>query len=161
MGRLFDAVSAICGICLRATYEGQAAIELEMLADSGEVGEYEWPFFPNPDETPLAIDPAPVIRAVARDVQAGVDVSTIAARFHNTVARMVAEVCNKLREQTGLNEVALSGGVWQNVLLLERTLNLLQKSGFTVYTHRLVPPNDGGLSLGQAAIANARLRQNK
>ncbi len=160
MGRLFDAVSALCGICLEATYEGQAAIELEMLADPAAEEAYDWPL---PDEVapwPWAIDPAPLIRAVVADVRAGEDVARIAARFHNAVARMVVDVCRRLRARTGLSEVALSGGVWQNVFLLERTLTGLEAAGFTVYTHRLVPPNDGGLALGQAAVANARLRGN-
>jgi len=157
MGRLFDAISALCGVCLEATYEGQAAIELEMLADPAEDGAYEWPLPDAAGDGPWAIDPAPVVRAVVADVRKGVEVATIAARFHNAVAAMVAEMCQRLRTATGLNEVALSGGVWQNVMLLERTLARLEAAGFTVYTHHLVPPNDGGLALGQAAVANARL----
>ncbi len=157
MGRLFDAISALCGICLEATYEGQAAIELEMLADPAEDDAYEWPLPDAAGDGPWAIDPAPVVRAVVAEVRKGVEVATIAARFHNAVAAMVAEMCRRLRTATGLNEVALSGGVWQNVLLLERTLARLEAAGFTVYTHHLVPPNDGGLALGQAAVANAQL----
>jgi hydrogenase maturation protein HypF len=157
MGRLFDAISALCGVCLKATYEGQAAIELEMLADPTEEDIYEWPLPDITDETPWMVDPAPVIQAVVSDVQKGVRVATIAARFHNTVAAMVAEVCQRLRAVTGLNEVALSGGVWQNVMLLERTLTQLEAAGFRVYTHRLVPPNDGGLALGQAVVAHYRI----
>jgi hydrogenase maturation protein HypF len=82
-----------------------------------------------------------------------VPIGVIAARFHNGVAAMVRDVCLRLREASGLNEVALSGGVFQNVVLLERTVALLREAGFTVYTHRLVPPNDAGISLGQAVIA--------
>ena len=157
MGRLFDAVSALCGICLKATYEGQAAIELEMLADPAEEDAYEWPLPDITEESPWTVDPAPVIQAIVSDVRKGVRVATIAARFHNTVATMVAEVCQRLRAVTGLNEVALSGGVWQNVMLLERTLARLEGAGFKVYTHRLVPPNDGGLALGQAVVAHYRI----
>lgn len=161
MGRLFDAISALCGICLEATYEGQAAIELEMLADPAEDGAYEWPLPDAAGDSPWAIDPAPIVRAVVRDVQKGTEVATIAARFHHAVAAMVTEICQRLRAVTGLNEVALSGGVWQNVMLLERTLTRLEAIGFTVYTHRLVPPNDGGLALGQAVIANQRIRKQR
>jgi hydrogenase maturation protein HypF len=105
------------------------------------------------------IDPAPTWAALLADRRAGIDTSRIAARFHNGVARLVSAVCRRLRNERGLNEVVLSGGVWQNVTLLRRTLALLENDGFTVYTHRLVPPNDGGLALGQAAIAHFRLVQ--
>ncbi|HEY63653.1 MAG TPA: carbamoyltransferase HypF [Caldilineae bacterium] len=161
MGRLFDAVSALCGICQMATYEGQAAIELEMLANLEEEEAYDWSLPDGAEAMPWIIDPAPVIRAVVSDIIAGVDPSIIAARFHNAVARMIVGVCRRLREATGIEEVALSGGVWQNALLLERTLAHLKSAGFTVHTHRLVPPNDGGLSLGQAAVANARMEEDE
>jgi hydrogenase maturation protein HypF len=158
VGRLFDAVAAIAGVRQAVTYEAQAAIELEMLVDDQERGAYdEWELY-NSDTTPeariLQIAAAPIIRAVVSDVGAGTPVSVVAARFHNGVAAMVAQVCQVLRDETQLNEVALSGGVWQNVTLLAKTLELLHGCGFTVYTHRLVPPNDGGLALGQAAVAN-------
>jgi hydrogenase maturation protein HypF len=113
------------------------------------------------DPSHWVLDPAPVIRAVVADVQAGVPVPVIAARFHNAVADLVCAVCVRLRQETGLNEVALSGGVWQNVTLLGKTLDRLAAAGFVVYTHRRVPPNDGGLSLGQAVIANAGVRGGK
>ena len=101
------------------------------------------------------VETAPLIRAVVDEVRAGVPVSIISARFHNTIAAMVRDVCIAIRDERGLDEVALSGGVWQNVTLLRRTLDLLRAAGFTVYTHRIVPPNDGGLALGQAVIAIA------
>jgi hydrogenase maturation protein HypF len=160
MGRLFDAVSAIAGVSQSVTYEAQAAIELEMLVDLHERGAYEWASRPSEatsDNSALAIVAAPVIEAVVADVQAGTPVSVIAARFHNGVAAMVSDVCQELRDQTCLNEIALSGGVWQNVTLLAKTLKLLQADGFIVYTHRVVPPNDGGLALGQAAVATFQL----
>jgi hydrogenase maturation protein HypF len=156
MGRLFDAVAAIAGVRQVVTYEAQAAIELEMLVVEDERGAYDWELATRDEAEALGIGAGPVIRAVAADVQAGIPVGVIAARFHNSVAQMVAQVCEGLRDQTGLKGVALSGGVWQNVTLLAKTQDLLHAAGFKVYTHRLVPPNDGGLALGQAAIANFR-----
>ncbi|HRO90019.1 MAG TPA: carbamoyltransferase HypF, partial [Promineifilum sp.] len=88
-----------------------------------------------------------------------VDIGRISARFHNGVAQMTRDVCGHLRDEHGLNEIVLSGGVWQNATLLRRTLQLLQNDGFTVYTHHLVPANDGGLALGQAIVAMAQMPQ--
>ncbi|MBE2268044.1 MAG: carbamoyltransferase HypF, partial [Anaerolinea sp.] len=150
MGRLFDAVSALIGICETANYEGQAAIELEAAVDPDETGTYTF------DLSSAQIDSAPVIRAVVADWQAGVSPARIAARFHNAVAAMIHAVCVQLAAQTGIREVALSGGVFQNVTLLGKALPRLRADDFTVYSHRIVPPNDGGLALGQAVIAAAR-----
>ncbi len=152
MGRLFDAAAALAGVRQAVNYEAQAAIEFEALADPGEDGAYPLNYANG------LIDPAPAWAALLADRQAGVELGRIAARFHNGVAQVAAEVCRHLRDERGLNEVVLSGGVWQNVTLLRRTLALLAGDGFTVYTHRLVPPNDGGLALGQAAVAGARGR---
>jgi len=152
MGRLFDAVAAIAGVRQTVTYEAQAAIELEMLVDQIEVGEYDWEI--DTGNGGLVIDAKPVIQGVVTDVRTDVLPGVIAARFHNSVATLVAQICRTLRQETGLDEVALSGGVWQNVTLLTRTLARLQSDGFTVYTHHVVPPNDGGLALGQAAVAH-------
>jgi hydrogenase maturation protein HypF len=146
IGRLFDAVSALAGVCQEVNYEAQAAIELEMLVEENEAS-YS---FGLGEE----VDPAPVIRAVVADVRAGILVGIIAAKFHNGLAVMIRDVCLRLREESGLNEVALSGGVFQNVTLLGKTVPLLEEAGFTVYVHHLVPPNDGGISLGQAVIAS-------
>lgn len=146
MGRLFDAVAALAGVRQEVNYEAQAAIELEMQVDGRVEEAYTF-------GVGAEIDPAPVIRAVVADVRDGVPIGVVAARFHNGVAAMVRDVCLRLRDETGLNEVALSGGVFQNVTLLERTVALLRDAGFTVYVHRLVPPNDAGISLGQAVIA--------
>jgi hydrogenase maturation protein HypF len=156
IGRLFDAVAALAGARQQINYEAQAAIELEALTLDGETGAYS---FGLPQSvisdlpSPIQIDPAPVIRAVVADARAGVPAGVIAARFHNGLAAMVRDVCLRLREECDLNEVALSGGVFQNVTLLGRVLPLLREAGFVVYTHRLVPPNDAGISLGQAAVA--------
>jgi hydrogenase maturation protein HypF len=153
MGRLFDAVAAIAGFSPRISYEGQAACELEAAASPTEPGAYVF------DIGESTIDAAPVLRAVVADIRRGVPVELIAARFHNGVAATVVAACQRLREATGLNQIALSGGVWQNLLLLERTVQGLEGAGFRVLVHHQVPANDGGLSLGQAAVAAARLRR--
>jgi hydrogenase maturation protein HypF len=151
VGRLFDAVSALAGVCQEINYEAQAAIELEMLvAGSVESGE-AYPFHLTDEE----VDPAPCIGAVVADVRAGVPASLIAARFHQGLAHMIRDVCLLIRKETGLWDVAFSGGVFQNVTLLGMILPLLDEAGFTVYIHRLVPPNDACVSLGQAVVADA------
>ncbi len=161
-GRLFDAVSALAGVRQQINYEAQAAIELEDLVRGDATDAYTFEYVSRasgdaPHASPITqIDPAPVIRAVVADVRAGVAPDVIAARFHTGMARMIRDICREIREETGLNEVALSGGVFQNVTLLGQVVSLLEEAGFTVYTHRLVPPNDGGLALGQAIIASVQ-----
>jgi hydrogenase maturation protein HypF len=150
MGRLFDAAAALAGVRQAVNYEAQAAIEFEALVDSSEPDIYEF------DYANGLIDPAPAWADLLADRRAGLDIGRIAARFHNGVARMVRDVCRHLRHERGINEVVLSGGVWQNATLLRQTLALLEKESFVVYTHQLVPANDGGLALGQAAIAHFR-----
>jgi hydrogenase maturation protein HypF len=151
MGRLFDAVAALAGVRQKVNYEAQAAIEFEAWADETEGGTY--PFGLNQTE----IQVRGVLEELTRDVMAGVRVSTISARFHNGLAELVYKSAVESRNKFGINEVALSGGVWQNITLLRRTLVLLQKDGFVVYIHGEVPTNDGGLSLGQAIIAASRI----
>jgi hydrogenase maturation protein HypF len=152
MGRLFDAVASLAGVRHLAREEGQAAIELEALIDPDEARSYEF------RREEQAIDPGPVIRAIVDDLRQGTSTARISARFHNAVARMVAETCAGLSRESGLTDVVLSGGVWQNVSLLTRTVPLLRAAGLSVHLHRQVPPNDGGLSLGQAAVAAWTLR---
>ncbi|MBW3619941.1 MAG: carbamoyltransferase HypF [Actinobacteria bacterium] len=153
-GRLFDAVAAIVGTRDAVTYEGQAAIELEQLADPDELGAYR--FGPAPDAAGLLrLRCADLVRAVAEDVLDGTAPATVAARFHNGVVAGVASVCRRLADERGLTTVALSGGVFQNVLLTERLVAALAREGLRVFTHRRVPPNDGGISFGQAAVAAA------
>lgn len=154
MGRLFDAVASIIGLRDEVNYEAQAAIELEMLADSQEKGDYPFEIFPKGEE--LIIDAGPLIRAVVDDLNEGKRRGIIAARFHNSVSSIILKTCQLLREKRGLNRVALSGGVFQNMFLLERVFPLLKKAGFETYTHQYVPANDGGISLGQAVIAHYR-----
>jgi hydrogenase maturation protein HypF len=146
-GRVFDAVSALLGVCQATTYEGQAAIEFEALADATADGVY-----PLDADAHGVIDPAPLLAACLADLRAGVPVSVIAGRVHHSMAVMIARVCQRIAQDTGLREVALTGGVFQNVTLLAKTVPLLEAAGLRVYTHRQVPPNDGGLALGQAVI---------
>jgi len=154
-GRLFDAVAALAGVRDRVSYEGQAAIELEWLAEKvASDGAYPFDFEPDPaSEAPLIVDTRPLIRAVVEDAKKGVGRPVIARRFHTTVVDLIHVVCCRLREASGPGVVVLSGGVFQNALLTSETSARLRDAGFRVYRHRLVPPNDGGLSLGQLAIA--------
>jgi hydrogenase maturation protein HypF len=158
MGRLFDAVSSLAGVRQQINYEAQAAVELEALVDPHERHAYLFDLRTVSGESSqhecIHIDPAALMWMLVRDVYAGTQPQIIAARFHNGVAHMVLEMCRKLRAQSGLNVVALSGGVWQNFTLLAKTLALLENEGFRVLTHHKVPANDGGLALGQAAVAH-------
>jgi hydrogenase maturation protein HypF len=147
MGRLFDAAAALAGVRQRVNYEAQAAIEFEAMEDPDEKGIYPYEI---EEDT---INPAPIIEVVVNDFRKGIGASIISARFHNTIAEMVQQTCRKLRKQTKINTVALSGGVWQNMVLLQKALTALQRDDFTVLIHSKVPTNDGGLALGQAAIA--------
>jgi hydrogenase maturation protein HypF len=151
MGRLFDAVSSFSGVRQTANYEAQAAIELEALADQDETGAYPFAI-----EGKL-LDPGPMFQALLSDLRADVPLPTLSARFHNTMANLMHQVCQKVRAETGIAEVALSGGVWQNMTLLEKSIRPLSRDGFTVYLHHQVPTNDGGISLGQAVIAMHKL----
>ncbi|MCX7702076.1 MAG: hypothetical protein N2039_14460, partial [Gemmataceae bacterium] len=156
MGRLFDAVASLLGLAHQAAHEGQAAMHLEWLAErSVELGEYPFDFVLK--NGILEIDPRPVIAAVARDIQQNVEAAIIARRFHNGIAEMIAQVCCRLRKITGIDLVVLSGGVFLNALLTCRSVARLRQRGFRVYRHRRVPPGDGGLSLGQLAVAAACL----
>jgi hydrogenase maturation protein HypF len=153
MGRLFDAASSLAGICHRATCEAQAACELE--AAAGEAMDTR---VPDDAEFAFAIDeetadPSPLLRAMAAGIRAGLPAAVLAARFHAACAVMTLEVCRRLRTESGVRRVALSGGVWQNLLLLKLVSRLLNADGFEVLRHRQVPANDGGLALGQIAVA--------
>ncbi|MFI0349435.1 carbamoyltransferase HypF [Actinomadura sp. 9N407] len=148
-GRVFDAVAALLGLRDTIEYEGQAAIELEQCADPSVRDAYPAHFDRG------RISASDLVRAAAADLRAGTAVETIAARFHNGMASLIVDTCVRLRDDTGLTVVALSGGVFQNALLVARTVPALERHGFHVLTHRHVPPNDGGISLGQVAIAAA------
>jgi hydrogenase maturation protein HypF len=157
-GRLFDAVASLLGVRDTVSYEGQAAIELEQLADPGETGSYAAGVEPGlcRPSAPFVVRGADLVRAVVDDLAAGVPRPVIAARFHNGVAGVTEAGCRLLRERHGLTTVALSGGVFQNMLLLHQVVGRLQARGFTVLVHSRVPCNDGGISLGQAVVAAAR-----
>ena len=149
MGRLFDAVAALCGLARTITYEGEAAIALEGLAAECDepLQGYAW----------SSSDAAGAIRAIVRDLEAGVDRSFVAYRLHKGVADLAASICIDLHGWTGLHTVALSGGVFQNKLLVELLTPMLEEQNFTVLRQNAVPPNDGGISLGQVAIGRAHL----
>ncbi len=159
-GRLFDAVAALAGVRDRVSFEGQAAMELEWLA-TREAPDGRYPFEldacggSSGVEASLVVDTRPMIRAVAADVVRGVAPSSIARRFQTTMVDLIVAVCEFLRGRTGIDAVALSGGVFLNALLTSEALGRLSDDGFRVYRHRLVSPGDGGLSLGQLAIAAA------
>jgi hydrogenase maturation protein HypF len=163
-GRLFDAVAALTGVRDKVKYEGQAAIELEWLA-TGVAACCGYPFeideaMSEPERTDAAptliVDTRPLIRAVMDDVRHGVDCRVTARRFHSTMAEMITAVCERIRCKNGLDAVTLSGGVFMNALLTIEATRKLTAKGFRVYRHCQIPPNDGGLSLGQLAIAAAR-----
>jgi hydrogenase maturation protein HypF len=185
MGRLFDAVAALCGLGAVASYEGEAAIALEAAIDPEEPEWYEIPVVAGGspagmsvsgpstamstaaptisgseasirDVAPLTLDARPLIRAVVAELAAGTPVKTIAARFHNALARATTQLCTRLAERHGTHLVVLSGGVFQNRALHERSAAELARAGLQVLTAERIPPNDGGIAYGQAAIAAAR-----
>ena len=158
-GRLFDGVAALLGLRDKVSYEGQAAMELEQVADKDEEGCYPFNLWRDDDGFNLGY-PA-LIKAIVDDLLAGETASIISARFHNTMAEVVLSATRLIWNDTGLDTVALSGGVFQNRRLTEATQYLLECDGFTVLTHSRVPPNDGGLALGQAVIAANQVAKKK
>ena len=156
MGRLFDAVSALLGIRAEIDYEGQAAVELEMAAYEGNYtndGEaYLYQIVE--DKGKRIVRLSSLFSAIIGDLKQDIPKGRISVKFHNTIAQMASEMCQLIANETGIKRVALSGGVLQNRLLLRKTVDLLEASNFQVFTHRQVPCNDGGISLGQALIAN-------
>jgi hydrogenase maturation protein HypF len=154
MGWLFNAVASLIGVRNDATYEEQPAMEMEVLSK---------PFIPVADSYPCFIEATEhgtmirvhgLFQSIIEDVCANQPIGLMGAKFHKTVAHISIDISKRAREATSLNEVALSGSLWQNQLLLDLVVDGLQQNGFTVYFHRHVPTNDGGLSLGQAVIAN-------
>jgi hydrogenase maturation protein HypF len=165
MGRLFDAISALLGIRGEIDYEGQAAVELEMAAYSSVIARRvndeaisanneSYPYHIEEDEGIRIVHLRDLLSAVIEDLRRSIPNEMISFKFHNTVAQMINEMCHLIAGETGISQVALSGGVFQNRLLLRKAVSLLESSGFQVFTHRQVPCNDGGISLGQAVIAN-------
>lgn len=154
-GRLFDAVAALLGLRSKVTFEGQAAMELEMIAEPDETAAY--PFHLLKKESGWRIGVRPLLTALIGDLRSGVPTGVVSARFHNGLVEVFRRLAVLIRERTGLNLVCLSGGCFQNTILLERLSARLQAEGFRVFTHAEVPCNDGGLSLGQAWVAAHRL----
>ncbi len=162
MGRLFDAVSSLLGVRHRADFEAQAAIELEARArrcpDGPDAWRHRYAFAVHraqPPGGPLVADAAPVIRGLVRDLRGGLAVEAMSAGLHGAVVALVVDLARRARAERGLDVVALTGGVFQNVLLATAAARALRAAGFTVLRHRRVPPNDGGIALGQLVIAAA------
>ena len=158
-GRLFDAVAALAGVRDRVSFEGQAAMQLEWLAADAPA-DAPYPVDIEAVGDRLVLDTRPLIRAVAQDVRAGRSPASIARRFHAGLADGIATICGRIRDLTGVNAVVLTGGVFLNALLTDECTRRLRPKGLDVYRHHVVPPNDGGLSLGQLAVAAARLTTN-
>jgi hydrogenase maturation protein HypF len=161
-GRLFDTVASLAGVRQLALYEGQAAIELEW-ASSQVTPDFTYPFEivehadASTRETTLILDMRPMIVQVHEEARRGVPAALIGRRFHSTIVELIAQVCDRLRSASGLDAVVLSGGVFMNALLTVEALESLMARGFRVYRHERVPPNDGGICLGQLAVAASRL----
>jgi hydrogenase maturation protein HypF len=158
LGRLFDAAAALAGVAFANRYEAEAPMRLEGVADSlpDAAGAGEYPFAITAAE-PFEIDWRPLAAALAADAEAGADPAAVAARFHNTLAAMLTAAAVAARERTGLSTVAISGGCMANRLLRRELRRRLAADGFEVLLHRAVPCNDGGIALGQAFVAAARL----
>jgi hydrogenase maturation protein HypF len=153
-GRLFDAVSSLLRIRDRNAFEGQAAIELEMA--QGRSGNGSYPYGLRNEGDSWILETAPIIRGIVSDILAGLPKGLISRRFHQTLVLLFTEVCERLRTESGLNDVALSGGSFQNATLLRGLTRSLRAKGFSVYSHAQVPTNDGCLALGQAVCAGLR-----
>lgn len=153
-GRFFDAVSALLGLRHKIGYEGQAAIELDMCQNPREKGMYPWHTQKKDDNWVMLT--SEIVKGVVEDIANGVGKGIISRRFHNTLIHMVTELCVRIRDKMGIDKVALSGGSFQNVSLLTGLSHALEHKEFSVYSHALVPTNDGGLALGQAVCAGLR-----
>jgi len=155
MGRLFDAVSALIGVRERVTYEAQAAIELEALADEDELGYYPWRMDGN------QIDVKPLMEGILTDLSKGKSQPIISTRFHNTIVGLCLELARRIKRKFEIHHLVLSGGVWQNQLLLEKTIDILNQNGYHPLIHRQMPPNDGCVAFGQAMITAYRYMKDK
>lgn len=154
MGRLFDAVASILGLCHEISYEAQAAIALESAADPDEKGAYAILLRDN------ILDPRDMLRELTADLRRGVSVPRVAARFHNSIIQLSVQVCRSIREESGLRHVAISGGVWQNMRLMRAILPALEAENFIPLYHRALPTNDACVSLGQVMVALQALPEN-
>ncbi|MGE4277092.1 MAG: Sua5/YciO/YrdC/YwlC family protein, partial [Lawsonibacter sp.] len=158
IGRLFDCVAALCGFQKKITYDAQAAIELENLSEAGVSDCYGYRIHDIEKECIFGFEN--LLRNVIHDLQNQVPNSIISSKFHNTVIEATTDCACRIREKTGLEDVVLSGGVFENAYLLERLILRLRDLKFQVYYNRLTPTNDGGISFGQAAAASAILKEN-
>ena len=152
LGRLFDGIASIIGIRNHASFEGQAAMELEMLADNNRKATYDYEWVSNDTYEVLT---QPIVCGVVKDLEAGIHPASISSKFHMTLIKLFSELCEVIRKESGLNRVVLSGGVFQNSILLTGLIKSLKEKSFEVFTHTKVPTNDGGISLGQAFVAAA------
>jgi hydrogenase maturation protein HypF len=157
MGRLFDALAGLLNLRSAVNYEGQAAIEMEAIADRGSQEYYDFELAGGGS----AIKAEGVIRRAADDLLNGISPGVVSAMFHSGVAHLIERIARSIREERRLNRVVLSGGVFQNIFLLKRACRRLASAGFEVFTHNRVPANDGGISIGQAAVANARIARGR
>jgi len=148
MGRLFDAAASLIGLRHTINYEAQAAIELEQITESSITDAYAFGISDN------IIDFNNIISNILSDINHGIHAAVISTKFHNAIANLILVLCKQIEKENNLHHIALSGGVWQNQYLLRKTCQILDKEGFSVLIHHNVPPNDGGISLGQAVIAN-------
>ncbi|MBN1626674.1 MAG: carbamoyltransferase HypF, partial [Deltaproteobacteria bacterium] len=156
-GRLFDAVSALLDVCGETDYEGQAAVELESVAQIITGERYPYNIFDKDGIRVISFDG--MIRAIINDIRNGAGISFISAKFHATIADVILNVCRQLVKENNINKVALSGGVFQNRLLLELAVRRLEENGMIVLMHKDVPANDGGIALGQAVIAQSKMHK--
>ncbi|RII36528.1 carbamoyltransferase HypF [Clostridium chromiireducens] len=160
MGRFFDAVSSILDICQKVTFEGQASMELEAListnSNTNDYTCYDYKIFSQNNE--LIINTAPIINGIINDLKTGTSKSKISERFHNTVISFSVDICKRLRTYYNINDVALSGGVFQNNYLFIGIVTALKNEGFNVFSHSKIPTNDGGIALGQIVIANETIK---
>jgi hydrogenase maturation protein HypF len=156
-GRLFDAVSALLGICDRNTFEGEAAMALEFHTREGTTDEYQVEY--KKENRYTVIDFSWTIMGIINDMVHGIDKGTIATKFHNTVASVIGSMAKVLNKEYGIEDIALSGGTFQNTYLLNRTTRLLTTAGMKVYVNQKVPCNDACISLGQAYLIRERLKQ--
>ncbi len=156
-GRLFDAVSAVCGIGIESNYEGESAMLLEAAADP--YGGAVYGHVVDMTALPWRILTRRLVRHIARQIASGAPPGLVARRFHSSMAWIMRQVCRLIRDRNGVNRVCLSGGTFQNLTLLKASTAGLRRDGFEVYTHAQVPPNDGGISLGQALVAATRLEK--
>ena len=154
MGRLFDAVSALLGVCTHTSYEAQAAIELESVSAEANMEAAAYPFAIESTDEKHVVQLQDMMAHLLDDVQRGQSRSAIGWRFHRTMADLIVAVCRRISQSTGLDTVALSGGCFQNRILLRMSIPALREAGFKVLLHRQVPCNDGCVSLGQALVAH-------